>query len=182
MLAMVLKPKIAMEEVVRSAGFKYYTILRPGNFMANFVAPKISVVNPDLEKMGVYRTSYTRETRIPMIDEADIAKFCVKAFADPERFNGKAIALASQLCTVDELMTDLSRVSGKPIRAHYLSDAEIEEEARKNSPASWHRFLSDMDRLVDMEEVKAWGINLNTFGEFLERQNDVVKKTFSQVA
>jgi uncharacterized protein YbjT (DUF2867 family) len=182
MLAMVIKPKIAMEELVRTAGFKYHTILRPGNFMANFIGPKISVVNADLEKTGVYRTSYTRETRIPMIDEADTAKFCVAAFLDPERFNGRAIALASQLCTVDELMEDLNRVSGKPIRACYLSDAEIEEEAAKNSTASWHRFLKDMDCLVDMEEVKAWGIELNTFKGFLERQGGNVKDTFSQVA
>lgn len=181
-LAMVIKPKIAMEELVRDAKFKHYTILRPGNFMANFIAPKISVVNPDLEKTGVYRTSYTRETRIPMIDEADTAKFTVAAVADPERFHGKAISLASQLCTVDELVASLSRVSGKQIKAKYLSDAEIEEEASKNSPASWHRFLSDMDRLVDMEEVRAWGIELNTFEEFLERQSGIVRDTFSQVA
>lgn len=182
MLAMVIKPKIAMEELVRAADFKHHTILRPGNFMANFVKPKISVVNPDLEKTGVYRTSYTRETRIPMIDEADTAKFAVAAFSDPERFHGKAIAVASQLCTVDQLMTDLSRVSDKLIQAYYLSDAEIKEEASKNSPASWHIFLSDMDRLVDMEEVKAWGIELTTFGQFLERQSEIVKGTFSRVA
>lgn len=182
MLAMVIKPKIAMEELVRAADFRHHTILRPGNFMANFVKPKISVVNPDLEKIGVYRTSYTRETRIPMIDEADTAKFAVAAFSDPERFHGKAIAVASQLCTVDQLMTDLSRVSDKLIQAYYLSDAEIKEEASKNSPASWHRFLSDMDRLVDMEEVKAWGIELTTFGQFLERQSEIVKGTFSRVA
>jgi hypothetical protein len=83
---------------------------------------------------------------------------------------------------VDELMEDLNRVSGKPIRACYLSDAEIEEEAAKNSTASWHRFLKDMDCLVDMEEVKAWGIELNTFKGFLERQGGNVKDTFSQVA
>lgn len=182
MLAMVIKPKIAMEELIRAAEFKHHTILRPGNFMANFVAPKISVVNPDLQKTGVYRTSYTRETRIPMIDEADTAKFTVAAFLDPERFHGKAIALASQLCTVDELVADLSRVSGKSIQAHYLSDAEIEEEASKHSPSSWHRFLIDMDQLVDMEEVKAWGIELDTFGQFLERQSGIVRDTFSQVA
>ncbi|KAF3403255.1 NmrA-like family domain-containing protein 1 [Talaromyces pinophilus] len=182
MLAMVIKPKIAMEELVRTAEFKTFTILRPGNFMANFVKPKISVVNPELEKTGIYRTSYTRESRIPMIDEADTAKFTVAAFTDPERFNGKAIALASHLCTVGDLVAHLSRVSGKPIRAHYLSDAQIEEEASKNSPASWHRFLKDMDQLVDMEEVKAWGIELSTFRQFLERQSENVKETFSQVA
>ncbi|EEA22472.1 hypothetical protein TMatcc_001323 [Talaromyces marneffei ATCC 18224] len=182
MLAMVIKPKIAMEELVCAAGFKYHSILRPGNFMANFVAPKISVVNPELEKKGVYPTSYTRATRIPMIDEADTAKFTLAAFADPERFHGKAIALVSQLCTVDELMADLSRVFGKQIQTHYLSDVEIEEEASENAPATWHRFLKDMDRLVDMEEVKAWGIKLNTFGRFLERQSEIVKETFSQVA
>lgn len=184
-LAMVLKPKIAMEElVVRAAAtdFKHHTILRPGNFMANFIKPKISTVNPDLERTGVYRTPFSPQTQIPMIDEADTAKFAVAAFADPARFNGKAVALASQLCTVDEIMEGLSRVSGKPIRAHYLSETEIQEEASKNSPVSWQRFLSDMDRLVDMEEVKAWGIELNTFGEFLERQSEVVKDTFRLVA
>ncbi|EED15649.1 NAD dependent epimerase/dehydratase, putative [Talaromyces stipitatus ATCC 10500] len=175
-------PETAMEQLVRTAGFKYYTILRPGNFMANFIGPKIRVVNPDLAITGVYRTSYTRDTLLPMTDEADTAKFCAAAFVCPERFSGRAIAVASELLTVEEIMEGLSRVSGKSISAYYLSDQEIDEAAAKNKPESWHKNLRDMDKLVDMEEVKAWGIGLNTFMDFLQRQCDIVKDTFSQVA
>lgn len=181
LLAMVIKPKIVMEDLVRNSGFEYWTILRPGNFMANFLQPKVSIAYPGLEIKGVFRTSFEKTTPIPMIDQDDIAKFAVAAFLEPARFHQQAIELASELLTVDQIMDDLSQASGKKISAYYLSDAEYESEAANNSPASWHKGLRDIAQFVDMEKVKSWGIPLNTFKQFLKRERNVVESTFKEV-
>jgi uncharacterized protein YbjT (DUF2867 family) len=178
----ITRPKQAIEALVRNYGFESWTILRPGNFMANFVAPKILAAYPGLEAMGIFRTSFEKTTIIPMVDQDDIGKFAVAAILDPTRFNGQCISIASELLTVDQIMAGLSKTTGKNISAYYLSDEEIKTETAKNSPASWHVALRDLTQFVDMDELKTWGIPLNSFSEFLEREKENVVDTYSQVA
>lgn len=182
MIATILRPKQILEDLVRNNTFiNYWTILRPGNFMANFLQPKVSVTYPGLETTGVFRTSFQRENVLPMVDEDDIGKFGAAAFLDPQRFHAQAISIASELMTVDELMSALSKATGKNISAYYLSDEEYEIEAAKNAPASWHKVLRDIVQFADMERLGAWGIELSSFGEFLEREKGVVVDTYKQV-
>lgn len=178
----VTRPKQAIEALVRDYGFESWTILRPGNFMANFVAPKISAAYPGLETTGIFRTSFEKTTIIPMVDPDDIGKFAVAAILDPARFNRQCISIASELLTVDQIMACLSKTTGINISAYYLSDEEIKTETAKNSPASWHVALRDLTQFVDMDKLKTWGIPLNSFSDFLEREKENVVDTYSQVA
>jgi uncharacterized protein YbjT (DUF2867 family) len=181
-IAMILRPKQIIEDLVRNGGFEYWTILRPGNFMANFLKPKILLTYRGLETTGIFRTSFQKENIIPMVDHDDIGKFGAAALLDPVRFHAQAIQLASELLTVDEIMSRLSNATGKKISAHYLSDEEYEVEAAKNSPASWQKGLRDMVQFADMEKLKTWEIPLNSFSEFLEREKKIVVDTYSEVS
>ncbi|OKL55374.1 hypothetical protein UA08_09383 [Talaromyces atroroseus] len=180
-IAMILRPKQIIEELVRNGGFEYWTILRPGNFMANFLKPKILLAYRGLEMSGIFRTSFQKENIIPMVDHDDIGKFGAAALLDPARFHTQAIHIASELLTVDEIMSGLSKATGKKITAYFLSDEEFEVEAANNSPASWQKVLRDMVQFADMEKLNAWKIPLNSFSEFLEREKEIVEDTYSQV-
>lgn len=176
----VMRPKRVIEEIVRTYGFENWTILRPGNFMANFTQPKMAITYPGLDTTGVFTNSFGKETLIPMIDHDDIGKFGAAALLDPARYDQHAIGLASELLTVDQIVTELSKATSKKISAHYLSDEEFEVETAKNSPASWHRLLQDLAQFVDMEDLRTWGIPLNSFTDFLEREKDIVAESYAQ--
>ncbi|KAH8705880.1 putative NAD dependent epimerase/dehydratase [Talaromyces proteolyticus] len=180
MIAMVMLPKQTIEKLLTDYGFESWTIVRPGNFMANFTKPKILLTYPGLETTGVFRTSFEKTNVIPMVDHDDIGKFGAAALLDPTRFNKQAIEIASELMTVDQIMADLSKATGKKISAHYLSDKELESEAAQGSPASWHVFLRDLAQFVDENKLKSWGIPLNSFSDFLAREKEAVIETYSQ--
>jgi uncharacterized protein YbjT (DUF2867 family) len=180
MIEIVMHPKQVIEEIVRTYGFEYWTILRPGNFMANFTQPKIPIVYPGLETTGVFTTSFGKETLIPMVDHDDIGKFGAAALLDPKRFDQHGIEIASEFLTVDQIVAELSKATNKKISAHHLSDDEFQIEAAKNSPASWQKFLQDLAQFVDMEKLKTWGIPLNSFADFLQREKDIVIETYAQ--
>ncbi|CRG89075.1 hypothetical protein PISL3812_06110 [Talaromyces islandicus] len=181
MIEIIMAPKRILEEVVRNYGFEYWTILRPGNFMANFTLPKLPVVYPGLDTTGVFKNSFGKETLIPMIDHDDIGKFGAAALLDPSRFDQHSIELVSELLTVDQIVAELSKATIKKISAHYLSDEEFEVEAARNSPASWHKMLRDLGQFVDMDKLRTWGIPLNSFADFLQREKDIVTNTYAQV-
>lgn len=47
--------------------------------------------------MGTWRTALVPETRLPIIDHKDIARFAVAAFMEPERFRNAEITLFSEI-------------------------------------------------------------------------------------
>ncbi|KAL4971034.1 NmrA/HSCARG family protein [Aspergillus stella-maris] len=178
-VANVVLSKKAIEDVVRRAGFRHYTILRPGNFMANYLAPYIHPMYPGLADKGEYNTAFTRDTVIPMVDPFDIGAFGAAAFSDPQRFHGKEIALASQLMTLDEVLGSISTFTSRDLKATYMSEEEISAQKGSNPFLSGQLMMRNMADGVDMDEVKSWGIPLTGFERFLKREEERVKKTFS---
>ncbi|KAL4955911.1 hypothetical protein BDW69DRAFT_159646 [Aspergillus filifer] len=178
-VANVVLSKKAIEDVVRNAGFKHYTILRPGNFMTNYLAPYIYPMYPGLAEKGEYNTAFTRDTIIPMVDPYDIGAFGAAAFSDPGKFHGKEIALASQLMTLDEVLASLSAFAGRKLKASYMSEEEIDAQKGNNPFLGGQLMMRDMADGVDMDEVRSWGIPLTGFARFLKREEERVMKTFS---
>ncbi|KAL4923887.1 NmrA/HSCARG family protein [Aspergillus undulatus] len=178
-VAKIVLSKRAVEDAVRAAGFKHYTILRPGNFMSNYIAPYIYSMYPGLAEKGEYSTAFTRNTIIPMVDPNDIGRFGAAAFADPDRFHGKEISLASQLMTLDEVLGSISKATGRDLKANYMSDEEIDAQKATNPFVAGQLMMRDMAEGVDMDEVHSWGVPIGSFGQFLEREEERVKKTFS---
>jgi uncharacterized protein YbjT (DUF2867 family) len=174
----LLLSKQQVEEAVRSAGFKYYTIIRPGNFMTNVLAPHVSMMYAGLVEKAEITTAFTPDVVLPMIDPNDIGKFATAAFLEPQRFNGQEFEIASELMGFEELVRALGRVMGREVRIHYMSQEEIDAQIPGNPFLGGQLMMRDMVDCVDMEKVRAWGIPLGTFGEFLERENGRVKATY----
>ncbi|KAL2822108.1 hypothetical protein BJX63DRAFT_182933 [Aspergillus granulosus] len=174
----LLLSKQKVEHAVRTAGFKYYTIIRPGNFMTNMLAPHVNVMYAGLVEKAEITTAFTPDTILPMIDTNDIGKFALAAFLDPERFNAQEFEIASELLGFDELAKALGKVMGREVKIHYMSQEEIDEKVKTNPFLGGQLMMRDMVDCVDMEKVRAWGIPLGTFDGFLKREEVRVKKTY----
>ncbi|KAF9885990.1 hypothetical protein FE257_012168 [Aspergillus nanangensis] len=178
--AKALRSKLAVENQVRTAGFETWTILRPGNFMSNFLLP-MAKMYAGLTESGTWTTALTAETVLPMVDPNDIGQFGAAVLVDPARFHQQEVEIASQMMTVDEVLKVLSKVTGKELKASYMSREEIDAQAPANPLISAQLAMRDMAMFVDIEEVRKWGLKLGTFEQFLEREADRVAQTYSEV-
>ncbi|PKK43327.1 hypothetical protein CI102_11453 [Trichoderma harzianum] len=177
-MAIVLLSKQSIEKEVRDAGFNYWTILRPGNFMANYLPPKV-IMYGDLPQSGIWHTALLKETTLPMIDEDTIGRFASAAILSPTKFTGQEIELADELLRPEQILERLSATAGRQLKAEYMSDASIEE--KKSNPFILGQLaMRDMVQFVDMEKVQSWGVPLSSFDAYLERNKDFVKKTYQQ--
>ncbi|KAF4454182.1 NmrA-like family domain-containing protein 1 [Fusarium austroafricanum] len=171
--------KKEIEDLVQNAGFDAWTILRPGFFMCNTLMPKIKVMSADLLQTNTWRTAYTPEVRLPMMDVEDLAKFAVAAFREPSRFNGQKIEIASEKLSPDEIMRQLGEASGRPLSVVYLTGDEIKAKMNEDFFISIQLLSRDLGDKVDIGSVKKWDIPLTTYSQFLERERAWVESTFA---
>ncbi|KAF4966741.1 hypothetical protein FSARC_5606 [Fusarium sarcochroum] len=169
--------KNIIEGFVQRAGFTHWTIVRPGFFMTNLLDPKVRIYR-ELFEQNTWLTALTSESKLNLIDPEDIAKFAVAALRDPTRFHGHGIDLVGERLTPIQMMEALSAASGRELKAAFYSEEEIAQNMDKNPFIGASLFLRDSERLVDAEKVKAWGISMGTFKEFLARENAAVRKTY----
>ncbi|KAL3476999.1 hypothetical protein BJX99DRAFT_133610 [Aspergillus californicus] len=177
-VAKILLSKQAVEAEVSSFGFERWTILRPGNFMTNYLAPYVQRMYSGLAEKAEVTTAFTPETVLPMMDPNDIGRFGVAAFLDPGRFHGEKVTIVSEMLGFKEMMKILSRSIDKEVKVTYMTPEEIDSQIGTNPFLAGQLVGRGMAACVDFEEVKAWGIPLGTFEQFLEREKERVKETF----
>ncbi|KAH7384630.1 putative NmrA-like family domain-containing protein 1 [Pyrenochaeta sp. MPI-SDFR-AT-0127] len=170
--------KKSIEQAVQDHDFDHFTFLRPTFFMANFLEPKVKRY-AEIRDQRSWTTSMTDETQLPILDHVDIAKFAVAAFQDPEAFHGRAIGLASDQMRIQEMLDLLADAAGQPgsIRAHFMTDEEIEAQAQGTGFANTHKVLRTASDYVNLEELRAIA-PLTSFRDFLEREKEAVKRTY----
>lgn len=173
----VIASKGKVEDLVRAARFDFWTILRPGYFMASFLQPK-AVAFAGLVDTGRWTTALLPESPMPLIDEHDIAVFTAAALEDRAKFNKKEIELAGELRNPQEIASALSNASGRDIKAVFLTDEEVETEKKTNPFITAFLALRDMHLYVDIDQVKSWGLPLGTFEEYLALRSDAVEETY----
>ncbi|KAJ5833006.1 NAD dependent epimerase/dehydratase [Penicillium riverlandense] len=175
----MLLSKKTIEEEVRNAGFKYWTILRPGNFMSNFLPPHVHMYKGFLES-GRFTTAWTPETLLAMVDPNDIGKFGATALLDPVKFHEKDIDLASELLGIEPTIQKLAKITGRDLRVVFLSQEEVETQSQADPFIGIQLVMRDQAQFVDMRKVKSWNIDLGNFEQFLEREKDDILNTFAQ--
>jgi uncharacterized protein YbjT (DUF2867 family) len=104
--------KWRVEEAVRAAGFKSYTILRPVFFMENWLSPWFK---PAIDQ-GEVAIGIDPETRLQQIAVADIGKYGALAFERHEDLNGREVDIAGDELAAPEIARILSSATGRQIR------------------------------------------------------------------
>ena len=104
------KTKWAVENYIRERGLPA-TILRPVGFMENYYIPAV-------EKaliVGKLIDAVRADKPYQLIATDDIGAFAALAFAQPDRFIGKAIEIAGDELTNPQIAATFSRVMGRPV-------------------------------------------------------------------
>ena len=172
--------KQAIEAEVRAAGFAHWTILRPGNFMTNYLDPYVRMLNPGLVETGSWTTAYKPDTVLPMVDTDTIGAFGAAALLEPERFDGKDVEIVDEFMLLDEVFGLLEKKTGRTLKAEYLTDEEIEKKKEGDLFMVTQLVTRDIAKFVDLDKVKSWEIPLGTFAAFLDREIDRVQATYTQ--
>lgn len=108
----------------------------PGSFMQNFedmFAPR-----PVGDGSYAICNIHTPETMFPWIDaEGDMGKFVASVLAEPDRFEGQVLAVASEIRSLEYVVQVMSKVTGKTIRYTQISEAKFREFLPPGAPDAY---------------------------------------------
>jgi uncharacterized protein YbjT (DUF2867 family) len=168
LLVQGFEAKYAIEESIRNAGFRYWTILHPCWFMENFVEPTASMMAPEI-KNGVLFGTMNGDTPIKLNSGEDTAIFARAAFEDPEKFNGKDINIASDELSMLQIVQTLSSVLDKKVVFETVSN---EEGLKRGLLQGTIYAMEWMDNVpgygFEIQETQQYGIALKSFAEWAE--------------
>jgi uncharacterized protein YbjT (DUF2867 family) len=162
-----------VEELVKSTGMTW-TLLRPGYFLTNLLPPIVYGMYPEFKDGRKFLNSYGPDCVLSLVDPDDTGAFVTAAFEDPEKFNGQTVTVVGENMRVDDMLRKLEEASGRPIDVIYRTPEET-EKAKNNPYVAGHLVCIGLDRYVDMEEVKSWGIPLTSFAGFLEKHKNEIR-------
>jgi uncharacterized protein YbjT (DUF2867 family) len=158
--------KYAVEEHLKNAGLSY-TILRPVWFMENFAS---EWYRPSIEK-GVLSTPLAADRPLQMVSVADIGRIVAEVFTKPMKFVGREIDLAADQLTMEQVVVEMSRVLGSPVKYERIPESGA-EKAVGNDLALMFRWFNergyDVDLWVSQERFRRFQIPLTSFRAYLE--------------
>ncbi|KAF4459468.1 NAD(P)-binding [Fusarium albosuccineum] len=161
-MAWYWKDKHEAESLVRTARFKYWTILRPAFFIQNFCRPLCDFLLPALTREHKLQLAYRPDTRLHLVHTGDIGVFAANAFDSPLDYTGRSIPLASESLRGTEMAALLSRITGVEINVEFLDDeqaAALKEQGVGVIMDSqiWQR---EIGYNVDIEALQEYGVSL----------------------
>ncbi|GAB7550978.1 NmrA/HSCARG family protein [Novosphingobium sp. 11B] len=164
--------KSAVNDMVKSLGFRHWTILKPAMIMEDLVPPTADFQYPSLRERGQFETGIETESHVDWIAADDIGAFAAAAFADPERFHGHEIDLAAETLTMPDLAAKIAAGTGKSVSAVTVS----KEEALKKPMGELVYQRETWDNVegykVDLDTVRRWGLPLTTLDDFIAQNRD----------
>ncbi|WP_346674006.1 NmrA/HSCARG family protein [Nannocystis sp. SCPEA4] len=152
--------KAYIEELVRNAGFRSFTLLKPSFFMENFVRPSFLFANFVEDRL---LTVLQPDTVLSMVALQDIGAAAAAAFADPVGWNGVELELAGDRLSMREIAAVLSEALGIHIEAPSLTADEALAQGL------WRAFVVSQERMnvVDSparpEHARAKGLAITDF-------------------
>jgi uncharacterized protein YbjT (DUF2867 family) len=156
--------KFRIEETVRGLGFPSHVILRPVFFMENWLSP---LSKPAIDG-GKLAMGMKPETVLQQIAVADIGKYGLWAFENPEKLNRREIDIAGDALTMPQTAKVISEAKGKPVE---FFQVPIEEVRKGNS--HFAAMLEWFDRVgydVDIPaQARESGIRPTSFREWAAR-------------
>ena len=170
-----------------SAGFETWTILQPAFLLPNLVAPVSRGYFPKLAGEHVLNCAYRPDTRIAVTDPADVGKFAVRAFLEPQSaeagarrvWDRKVVPVAClERPTMDEVARVMADVSGREVRAEFLNEKEFWERRGREVLIASQGWARDGWLDVDVDEVRNYGVEMGTLKGFLEREKEALSRSF----
>ncbi|MFI6172317.1 NmrA family NAD(P)-binding protein [Nocardia sp. NPDC051052] len=155
--------KCAIQDGVRVAGFPRWTLLAPGFFMENFLVSLRFLFPRGIE--GGLVTVLKPETRLSLVAVDDIGRAAAAAIAEPERFDGVELELASDYLSMTEIAEVLSRVLGTPLSAPDMTEEQALAAGMPGSGAA-HEWMNVAGQPARPQYARDLGIPLTSFEEW----------------
>ncbi|MEU8408313.1 NmrA/HSCARG family protein [Micromonospora sp. NPDC048842] len=156
--------KAAIQDRVREAGFTHWTLIKPGFFMDNLL-PSVAYLLPRGVAGGL-ATVLKPQTSLSLVAVDDIGRATAAAIAEPDRFHGVELELASDHLTMTEIAKTLSDALGVELTAPDMT----EEEAVAAGMPEWagisHEQMNVVGQPARPEYARALGIPVTTFAEW----------------
>ncbi|MFT2015219.1 NmrA family NAD(P)-binding protein [Streptomyces sp. 796.1] len=155
--------KAGIQDRVRAAGFAHWTLIKPGFFMENLL-PEAGIVFPRGVAGGLV-TLLRPETELALVAVADIGAAAAAAVADPQRFSGVELELASDLRTVAEVTAVLAERLGVPLTAPEFTEEEARAAGMPESGFG-QSHLNEHPQPARPEFARALGLTPTPFAEW----------------
>jgi len=166
--------KAAVEDIVRTAGFSAYTILRPAVINNDYMVPHAHVNFPELPVRGELAHCLNDGVTMPHTDASDVGKYAAAALQDPVKFGGQEINIVSEALTIERVRDTIVQVSGRDVRVRKRTPAETEETLKTVFGQRFHLMANAGNFGADpaaAKEVEAkFGIPLTSLEGTLQRE------------
>ncbi|MFI6910187.1 NmrA family NAD(P)-binding protein [Nonomuraea sp. NPDC050394] len=158
-----LGAKSTIQDRVRAAGFSRWTILKPGFFMENFL-PSMAFLFPRGVEGGLVSV-VKPDTRLSLAAVDDIGRAAAAAIAEPERFHGVELELASEYLSMTEIAEVLSHALGTHLSAPDMTE---EQALAAGMPAmgTSHEWMNVAGQPARPQYARDLGLSLTSFGEW----------------
>ncbi|MFD9902799.1 NmrA family NAD(P)-binding protein [Streptomyces sp. NPDC059063] len=159
--------KTTVQEGVRTAGFPHWTLLKPGFFMENFLPAAAFLFPRGIE--GGLISALKPGTRLSLVAVDDIGRAAAAAIAEPERFHGVELELASDYLSMTEVAEVLSRALGTHLSA---PDMTVAQAVAAGMPAAGaaHEWMNVAGQPARPEYARDLGIPLTRFEDWAREQ------------
>lgn len=152
--------KFQVEEHVRKIGLPH-TVLRPVFFMDNW-----EYFGRERILAGALYQPLDPDKPLQQISADDIGAFAALAFANPERWIGRAVDLAGDELTMPEAAEVFSRVIGREVRYVRVPMEQIRETMGEEG-ARMFEWFNDVGYEADIEALRKEYPNLTTLERYL---------------
>ncbi|RKG81744.1 NmrA/HSCARG family protein [Corallococcus exercitus] len=155
--------KAYLDELVKSAGFPHWTVVKPCFFMENMVRPSFLFANWVEDRL---LTTLKPDTRLSLIAVDDIGKTVARIIAEPERFDRREIELAGDILSLREMAEVLSEVWKTKIEAPDLSPEEALAQGLHPAFVTSQVFMNENPSPAHPDEARSLGLTPRTFVEW----------------
>ena len=149
-----------IEEHLRNSGL-IYTILRPVFFMENWEMMADSIAQ------GEIALPLSPRTQLQMIAVDDIGGFAALAFEHPGKWRDKAITIAGDELTMEQIAQNFSRITGREVRYRQVPWDQFENQVGHELTVMY-RWFEDYGYNVNFSEVRQEYPRLTSFNRWLE--------------
>lgn len=156
--------KAYTQELVKSAGFRFWTLVKPAFFMENFVRPSMMFEGGTGARL---LTTIAPDTELALVAVQDIGAVAAAAVQDPSRFHGVELELASERLTMRRIARALARALDLPVEAPSLTVDEAIARGVMPAIARSHDRLNRHGSPATPEAARALGIPLTDFETWL---------------
>ncbi|WP_426753940.1 NmrA family NAD(P)-binding protein [Myxococcus sp. Y35] len=150
--------KLATCDLVRSAGFKHWTLVLPATFMDHPMLDPAGFVD-GRRLLTVVRT----DQPIALVAPEDIGKAAAAAINAPETFDGVTLQLAGDLLTLPQIVEVLSRLDGKEYVVQYDTVEQAVAAGLHPEVARGMTYLNVAPVLARPELARAYGLSPMSF-------------------